>query len=235
MQTLNIGQPAKAFPNIFNISLFEALAITTGESIQNKSIGTGSPPGPTMARVLTRIEEAGLTDLCPPPPIGCPGGVYRDSANIASDAWHDGAISLHALEELLKDLVPLEGPKSMVIISAGMVNEDPGALEGVKRLAAAARTTINVIAVDRDRDQLIGQLAPRSQDTLMDRSFELQGLETIADVTNGTLFRGVASGAGIFQRLEAELSAGISSRWSGNRAIRKVSASKWTSSGAVST
>jgi VWFA-related protein len=207
MQTLNIGQPAKAFPNIFNISLFEALAITTGESIQNKSIGTGSPPGPTMARVLTRIEEAGLTDLCPPPPIGCPGGVYRDSANIASDAWHDGAISLHALEELLKDLVPLEGPKSMVIISAGMVNEDPGALEGVKRLAAAARTTINVIAVDRDRDQLIGQLAPRSQDTLMDRSFELQGLETIADVTNGTLFRGVASGAGIFQRLEAELSA----------------------------
>src|SRR6185503_18597836 len=60
MQTLNIGQPAKASPNVFNISLFEALAITGGESIQNKSIGTGSPPGPTMARVLTRIEEAGL-------------------------------------------------------------------------------------------------------------------------------------------------------------------------------
>jgi hypothetical protein len=127
--------------------------------------------------------------------------------NISADARNEGTISLHALEALLKELVPLEGPKSMVIISAGMVNEDPGALEGVKRLAAAARTTINVIAVDRDRDQLIGQLAPRSQDTLMDRSFELQGLETIADVTNGTLFRGVASGAGIFQRLEAELSA----------------------------
>ena len=207
MQTLNIGQPAKAFPNVFNISLFEALAITGGESIQNTSIETGSAPGPTMARVLTRIADAGLTDMCPPPPIGCPGGVYKDSLNISADARSEGTLSLHALEALLKDLVPLEGPKTMVIISAGMVTEDPGALEGVKRLAAAARTTINVIAVDRDRDQLIGQLAPRSLDTLMDRSFELQGLETIADVTNGTLFRGVASGAGIFERLEAELSS----------------------------
>src|SRR6185503_15610534 len=88
-----------------------------------------------------------------------------------------------------------------------MVAEDPSSLEEVKRLAAAARTTINVIAVDRDRDQLISQTNLRSSNSLFDRSFELQGLETIADVTNGTLFRGVAAGAGIFERLEAELSA----------------------------
>src|SRR6185503_10308042 len=88
-----------------------------------------------------------------------------------------------------------------------MVAEDPSSLEEVKRLAAAARTTINVIAVDRDRGELISQTNLRSSNSLFDRSFELQGLETIADVTNGTLFRGVAAGAGIFERLEAELSA----------------------------
>ena len=35
----------------------------------------------------------------------------------------------------------------------------------------------------------------------------MQGLEIIADSTGGTLFRGIAAGAGIFERLESELSA----------------------------
>src|SRR5215208_4786258 len=56
MHGLNIGQPAKAFPNIFNISLFEALTITGAESIQDRNIQLGSQPGPVMANVLARIE-----------------------------------------------------------------------------------------------------------------------------------------------------------------------------------
>lgn len=204
MQTLNIGQPAKVQPTLVNISLFEAFTITGDESIQDRD--EDQPPGPVMKKVLDRVEEAGLTDTCPPI-WGCKPVVYNDSVAIAAEARLEGTISLHALEALLRDLVPLEGPKSMVVLSAGMVSEDPSLLEGVKRLAAAARTTINVIVVDRDREQLTSQTNTRSSDSLMDRSYELQGLETIADVTNGTLFRGVASGAGIFERLEAELSA----------------------------
>ena len=104
MQTLNIGQPAKVSPNVFNISLFEALEITGGESIQNRSILTGARPGPIMERVLARIKDAGLSDLCPPPPIGCPGGVYNDSVMITTDARLEGTISLHGLEALLKEV-----------------------------------------------------------------------------------------------------------------------------------
>ena len=209
MQTISIGQPAKIQPTIVDISLFEAFEITGSESIQNTGIdqpGSSQPPGPVMKKVIERADAAGVSEMCV-----LPGGVraciYRDSRMIASEARLEGTISLRALEALLKDLVPLDGPKSMVVISAGMVSADPSLLEGVKRLAAAARTTINVIAVDRDRGQLTGQTSALVTDSLMDRSFELQGLETIADVTNGTLFRGVASGAGIFERLEAELSA----------------------------
>jgi VWFA-related protein len=203
MQTISIGQPARVSLNKFNISLFEALTITGSESIQNRSILTGASPGPIMTRVLARVTEAGQADLCPRL-VGC---IYDDSLSIVAEARLEGTISLRALEALLKELGPLEGSKSMVIFSAGMVNEDPSLLDGVKRLAAAARTTINVIAVDRDRGDLTSQANTRSPDALMDRSFELQGLETIADVTNGTLFRGIAAGAGIFERLESELSA----------------------------
>jgi VWFA-related protein len=204
MQTLNIGQPAKVQPRLVNISLFEAFTITGPESIQDRD--KDQPPGPVMQKVLDRVEEAGLTDLCPPL-IGCKPVIFNDSMIIAAEARLQGTISLRALEALLKDLVPLEGPKSMILFSAGIVGEDPGVFEGVRRLAAAARTTINVIAVDRDREQLTSQTDTLSSNALLDRSFELEGLETIADVTNGTPFRGVASGAGIFERLEAELSA----------------------------
>ena len=204
MQTLNIGQPAKVQPRLVDISLFEAFTITGVESIQDRD--KDQPPGPVMQKVLDRVEEAGLTDLCPPL-IGCKPVVFNDSMIVAAEARLQGTISLRALEALLKDLAPLEGPKSMVLLSAGMVGEDPGVFEGVKRLAAAARTTINVIVVDRDRGQLSSQTNPLSSNALLDRSFELQGLETIADITNGTPFRGIASGAGIFEQLEAELSA----------------------------
>ena len=120
----------------------------------------------------------------------------------------DARSTLRALEALLKDLIPLEGPKTMVVFSAGLVNDDPTRLDDLAKLAAAARTTINVIAVEPGRElaNLTRQTAP-VMSSLADRSFELEGLEGIADRTNGFLRRGIAAGAGIFEELERQLSA----------------------------
>ena len=204
MQTISIGQAAKVLTNDFDISLYEAFTMTGNERTQDRTSDGRTPPGPVMQRVLERANEAGL---CTFGLQQCQRDIYNTSLTMASEARLEGTISLKALEAMLKDLVPIEGPKSMVIFSAGMVSEDPTALEQVKRLAAAARTTINVIAVDRDRGELISQTNMRASSSLFDRSFELEGLERIADVTNGTLFRGIAAGAGIFERIESELSA----------------------------
>ena len=202
MQTISVGQAAKTMPNDFNISLWEAFMITGAESIQNKTFG--APPGPILQRVLERALEAGCNNL---PTDQCKNLLYNESMILLSEARLDGTISLRALEALLTDLVPLEGPKSMIIFSAGLVADDQTKLNELGRLAALARTTINVIAVDRDRGQLTQQTNPLTSSPLADRAFELEGLEGIADRTNGTLFRGIASGAGIFERLESELSA----------------------------
>lgn len=208
-----VAQPQPMTSDNFNISLTEALTITGAEDIEDK----GDPPeltrerllsGPAMKRVLERgcrmrtIEELSLDEL-----RQCRRDVYSESSRLAQQAKIDATIARRALEQLLRDLVPLEGPKTMILFSAGLVNDDPSLLEEVAHLAAAARTSINVIAVDRDREQLISQTNTRSSDSLMDRSFETQGLEIVADSTGGTLFRGVAAGAGIFERLESELSA----------------------------
>ena len=211
-----VGQPQAIDTGTFDISLTEALTITGAEDIEDKSEPPTPPDltkerlltGPAMKRVLERgcrmktIEEISIEEL-----RQCRRDVYSEALSVATEAKIRATISRRALEQLLKDLAPLEGPKTMIVFSAGLVNDDPSVLEEVTHLAAAARTSINVIAVDRDRDQLIGQTSPRSRDALVDRSLETQGLEIIADSTGGTLFRGLAAGAGVFERLESELSA----------------------------
>ena len=216
-----IGQPQLMFTGDFNIGLTEALDITGGESIQDSSEPPEPPPltperlltGPTMLRVLERgCRGLSIDDLRDPANIEalkqCRRDVYREAQRVASEARIDANISRRALERLLRDLIPLDGPKTMVLFSAGLVNDDPVVLSEIAHLAAAARTTINVVAVDRNREQELRDM-PNGQSTLslVDRSYEMQGLEIIADSTGGTLFRGIASGAGIFERLESELSA----------------------------
>ncbi|HET9195432.1 MAG TPA: VWA domain-containing protein [Vicinamibacterales bacterium] len=216
-----VGQPQLMPFGDFSISLTEALTITNAESIQDKSEPPVPPEltpqrlltGPAMLRVLERgCRGLTIEDLRNPDNLEllrqCRRDIYNESLRIAAQARLEANISLRALEKLLQDLVPLDGPKTMIIFSAGLVNDDPTVLNEVAYLASAARTSINVVAVDRNREQELRDM-PNGQSTLslVDRSLEMQGLEIIADRTGGTLFRGVASGAGIFERLESELSA----------------------------
>jgi VWFA-related protein len=211
-----VGQTQPIDTGTFNIALIEALTITGPEDIEDKSdpreINADTLlSGAAMRQVLQQgcrgrsIEElkADLQLL-----RQCRRDVYSESSRLAQQAKIEANLSLRALEQLLRDLAPLEGPKTMIVFSAGLVNDDPSILEEVAHLAAAARTSINVIAVDRNREQEVRNIAGgQSTFALLDRSLETQGLEIIADSTGGTLFRGIAAGAGIFERLETELSA----------------------------
>ena len=209
-----VGQPGRIFASDFNIGLWEAFEITGPEGIQASSVLPDTEPPPTVLRVLERgcrgmtLEELRQSTDSLTNYDQCRRDIYTESQRIARTARMDATISMRALESLLRELAALDGPKTMVVFSAGLVNEDPTLLNEAARLAALARTTIHVIAVERDRNEELRDL-PNGQSklTLLDRSFELAGLEILADRTNGTLFRGVAAGKGIFERLEQELSA----------------------------
>ena len=215
-----VGNPQMMFTADFNIGLTEAITITGAEGIANRRQPEQRTAeellkliGPTMRRVLERgCRERTFEELQQPENYdfldACRRDIFNESLRIDTQARLDATIARRALEQLLKDLAPLEGSKTMVLFSAGLLNDDPTLLNEVGYLAAAARTTIHVIAVDRNREQELRNM-PNGQSTLalVDRSLELQGLEIVADRTGGTLFRGVASGAGIFERLESELSA----------------------------
>ena len=213
-----VGQPQLQLSEDFDMSLTEAIDITSAESVEDSSDPPTPPPltrerilsGPTMRRVLERgCRQKSVDELTVDELLQCRRDTYREATRRLGQARAEATISVKALEQLLRELVPLEGPKSMIVFSAGLVNDNPLLLDSVAQLAAAARTSINVIAVDQDQQRMLGNLGgpARAIIRLGDRSLETQGLEIIADSTGGTLFRGVAAGAGIFERLESELSA----------------------------
>jgi VWFA-related protein len=215
------GQPAKLTTSTFNAGLVESIAIFENERLFYKLGGSAEQIwlslGPMTRRVLERGtceelsgEDLGLiqnTETLVRCLIQLGNEAMLDVLNVRQEA----NISLRRLESFLRELVAIDGPKSMVLISAGLLVEDLTVLNEVVRLAAASRTSIHVVAVDpeRDRSETIRGL-PHGQSSLalQDRQLELTGLEEVADRTGGSFVRARAgTGDGIFERLLSELSA----------------------------
>src|SRR5688500_10208735 len=126
-----VGQPQLMPFGDFNISLYEALTITGGgESMQDKT-EPPSPPeltpervmnftGPAMRRVLERgcrgqtFEEL-MVDLAAL--LQCRRDIYNESLRVAGEARIEANIARRALEQLLRDLAALDGPKTMILFS----------------------------------------------------------------------------------------------------------------------
>ena len=213
-----VGQPATVIPRTFNPSLTESIALVAKERVfagKRPGVELWNTLGPTMKRVLERgtCEELTAEELQLPengPTLErCVNLLENEAMEHTLHARQEADISLRRLESFLTELVPIEGPKSMVLISAGLLVEDLTVLNEVARLAAASRTAIHVIAVEPEPETVVVGLAHgQSPSTLQDRQLELTGLETIADRTGGSFVRAVGgTGDGIFERLSSELSA----------------------------
>jgi VWFA-related protein len=219
--TLVVGQPATMRSRTFYTGLTESIAINDKERLFVNLNGTAEQIwrslGPMMRRVLERGTCEGLNDR-ELQLIENTDTLKRCVTQLQSEAMIDAAelrqeanLSLRRLESFLTELVPVEGPKSMVLVSAGLMVEDLSILNEVTRLAAAARTSIHVIAVEPDRDptETIAPLPTgQSSYAMQDRQLELTGLETVADRTGGSFVRAIAgTGDVLFDRLSTELSA----------------------------
>ena len=206
-----VGQPQRSHEpaEISPLQLWEALEIAGKERTTN-DISNPNGLGPVTRRVLDRgcmgmtFEELDQTEI-----VQCLVSVTNESVIMTTEARQNTNISLRRLESFLAELIPIEGPKSLILISAGLMLEDFTLLSDVIRLAADARTSITVVAVEPQRETEIRDL-PNGQSsmTLQGRALELQGLETVADRTGGSFVRAIAgNGQGIFDRLASELSA----------------------------
>ena len=135
----------------------------------------------------------------------CVVEVRSEAVVMVQDLRYRARNSLRALESILEGLNEIDGPKSLVWISEGLVVRDPTvALSRVARLAAASRTTVNVVLVDAPLvDVTLRELPPSPR---QDRRLQEEGLETLAGMTRGALFRVYVNADRVFQRLEEVLS-----------------------------
>ena len=177
-------------PARFNISNYEALAF------DNRSDPIA------IQRLLYRT--CGDTD--PNTLSNCDRDVEQEALTIAAHIRQSTSESVSGLAALLKNLRDVEGAKSLIVLSQGLMLEGAHSeASALAVLAAEARVTINVLLYDV---QLMAASQSRISETIaQDRDLRQGGLETLASRSRGSLFRVVANPQYVFDRLRSEISA----------------------------
>src|SRR5688572_2921291 len=174
----------------FNISDYEAIAF------ENRSNPIGTQ------RLLFRA--CGDTDANTMSP--CDRDVEQEALTIATHIRQLTSASVSGYAALLKNLRDVEGAKSMIILSQGLMLEgSAGEASALATLAAEARVSINVLMFS----QMEGSASQsRMSETLsQDRDLREAGLEALASRSRGSLFRVVTNPQPILDRVRMEISA----------------------------
>lgn len=173
----------------FNIGLYEAVAISEKyDSLVFQEV---------VARECRGAAGRELED--------CERDVEDESDAMVRDVRQRSTDSLRGLRDLLAALSVIEGQKTLILLSEGLILDSPTELDGVIRAAAVAQVTINVLLMDvLQNDVTIRQLAPTAS---RDRQMEVSGLEDLAARSRGALYRIIGTGDAVFDRLAGEMLA----------------------------
>lgn len=135
----------------------------------------------------------------------CERDLLDEASQITVRVRQAAQSSLTELRNLLTRLTILDGAKSLILISEGLAIDDDNEMASVVALAGRARTSINVMSIDLQRNDITVLESPPSM--TQDRRLQLQGLEALAMLSRGSLYHIVGTGERIFDRLASEISA----------------------------
>ena len=177
------------FSGRYNVGLYEAIAIS------EKADGMlFSQVAERVCPRMTGLERA-----------QCEREMLIEADSMVRSVRQDAAESLRGLYDLLVALSTVEGPKTLILLSEGLVLDSPSDLEAVIRAAAFARVTINVLVMDVPRDDTgVGVLRPTVTE---DRDMQVRGLGDLAGGSRGSLYYIVGTGEAVFERLAGEMLA----------------------------
>ncbi|MBI3049102.1 MAG: VWA domain-containing protein [Acidobacteria bacterium] len=176
----------QAFQGRYNIGLYEAVAISER--------GDGRIFAQVVLRECPRLAGPALEQ--------CERDVLSEADTMVRSVRQDTTESLRGLYDVLIGLSVIEGQKTLILISEGMVLESPSDLDFVIRAAAYARVSVHVLVLDVPRhDITVSRLAPTATE---DRDMQVQGLGDLAAGTRGSLYYVAGTGEGIFERLATE-------------------------------
>ena len=161
---LRIVGTADSIRSRFNLSITEAMAIYMNSDIQMAAeVILRECAGAGAAAELERCERE----------------VEQDSAESVNEIRHRTQDSLNGMRALFKSLGSLEGPKSVILISEGLIFDGLGGeTDELAGIAADSRATLDVLLLDVpqfDASQSRRPTTPRE-----DRNLQVTGLEQLA-------------------------------------------------------
>ena len=184
----------------FNLGLLEAVRSQTATA-------TGWPTW-CCGNVDARSARSGVQARTDDESISrdaCPEQLEQEARAVAQHARTQARISLSALASLIDSLKVLEGPKTIVVLSEGMVL-DPRLVD-LGQLAASTREARVTIYGLQMETPVFEAAQDRVSPTLVrDTQMRGDGLGRLAGAARGTVFRLVGSDPTPFRRIAAELS-----------------------------
>ncbi|MBI2834901.1 MAG: VWA domain-containing protein [Acidobacteria bacterium] len=169
----------------FNIGLAEAIAIESRDPV-------------TFNAVVTR--ECGPDGAG----TGCDTMVETEAVAMATTSRHQARTSILALNALLGMLRHVEAPKTLVLVSEGLLlDQTMSELMELGATAAAARTSIYGLRLDSEID-LTGNRSALSQNA--DSRLQEQGFDLLVGFAKGAVFRAVTDFTYPLRRIADELS-----------------------------
>ena len=191
---------AAATPVHYNIGLTEAISIADGSRTRLDQVVLREC-GEPIARVESTARVAAANGTRDP----CPIEIEQEARGVVQQARTDARVSINALARLIGRLAEIPGPKTLVLLSEGLVAEPQlFDLSSVGAAAQAARVTLYVLQLDAPVfDAADTTISPTMQADLRARA---DGLARLADTARGALFPLVGSDPYPFKRILTELS-----------------------------
>ncbi len=174
----------------FRIGIAEALAMEEGDAITTKEI---------VARQCERSWYG--TD--------CPRLVLRQAATMVREEQQATRAALDALSGFADALRPIDGPKTVILLTEGLVRtrETRTYFRQFAEAAAAASLNVYVVSLDTLVRPVIDASSNRTASAgSRDMDLKLESLNELVGMARGALFRMSGAGDTLFDRIATELS-----------------------------
>ena len=195
-----VGQADPVFLQ-FNIGLSEAIEVADGSRVKLADVVLRE-----CGRALTNyLNPARAADDAAGGRDACPEQVEQEARAIAQHARTQARISLSSLEGLVDSLKAIDGPKTLVLLSEGIV-ADPRLIDFAELAAAAQIARVSIYVLHMETPTFEAAQDRVSPTFLRDVQIRGDGLTRLAGSARGAVFRLVGSDPRPFERIELELS-----------------------------
>lgn len=191
---------ATSMPMNYNIGISEALAFAEGSRIHLEQV-VRRECGASLNRMEAPSRLAENVTIRDP----CPVQVEQEGRALAQQVRMEARMSLEALGRLIARLAEIDGPKTLVLLSEGLIAEPQMFdLSALGAAAHAARVTIYVLQLDTPLNDASDSRTSPTQNA--DRQVRADGLSRLAGAARGALFTLVGSDPQPFRRILRETS-----------------------------